>query len=41
MRPIFSIRPVSERGALEALAGWFFWRAQARQVRRSGPRRSA
>ncbi|MGK3967493.1 hypothetical protein WMF38_25385 [Sorangium sp. So ce118] len=41
MKPIFTIRSVGERGALEALAGWFFWRAQARKVLRSGPRRLA
>ena len=36
MKPIFSIRMVGERGALEALAGCFFWRAQVQHVLRRG-----
>jgi hypothetical protein len=38
VKPIFSIRSVGQRTAVEALAGWFFWREQVRQVLRAGTR---
>ncbi len=38
MKPIFSIRCVGQRTAVEALACCFFWRATVRQVLGDGTR---
>jgi hypothetical protein len=38
MKPIFSIRSVGQRSAIEALACCFFWRATVQQVLGAGTR---
>jgi len=38
MKPMFSIRSVGQQGAIEALAGWFLWRAEVQRMLRRGTR---